>query len=146
MAHFGNFIKQCCGSVTFCYGSVTGSGSCFSRQWLTRCQSFLFKLFLPNSFWRYIYISFIDIKSKRSHKSRFILLFLLVYGIQIHIKYWRIQEAQKHMERIRTLGLKPSQPMLPPVRCAPLSSSTDERNTKYKHLSCPSVNSSLRVV
>jgi hypothetical protein len=65
--------KQCCGSVTFlervricgsvqltygsrsCFGSGSGSRSCFFRRWLTRCQ--FCSLFLQCFFTNYIYIS-----------------------------------------------------------------------------------------
>ncbi len=58
----------------------TGSGSCYFRQWPSRCQqkSNLKKILLI-TFWRYIYIIFKDKKVKKDTKqkeSRFFLLFL----------------------------------------------------------------------
>ncbi len=42
-------------------GSGFGSGSCYFRQWPSRCQqktNFLTQVFLPITFWSYIYIIF----------------------------------------------------------------------------------------
>ncbi len=65
--HFGTVRIRIRGSVPLTYGS----GSCFFRQWLTRCQQ---KIIFFQRFFAYYYqedtmISvFIDKKTKRSHK------------------------------------------------------------------------------
>ncbi len=81
-------MKQCCGSMTFWGGSGSGdpclwlmdpdpdpgSGSCYFRHWPSRCQqktNFLTQFFFIITFWRYIYIIFLKIKSpKESQNSR----------------------------------------------------------------------------
>ncbi len=91
-----NCYQQCCGSVTFWYGS--GSGSADPRRWLPdldpsffvssqqdACKKLVFfKVFLLITFWRYISISFLKYKiKKKSQNSRnqvFPTFFLLDSG------------------------------------------------------------------
>ncbi len=87
------FRNQCCGSMTFWYGS--GSGSAHPCLWLMDPDPdtavFVFdlqdvnkKLFflslLAYYFWRSIYIIFKDKKSKRSHKAVGIKVFLTIFS------------------------------------------------------------------
>ncbi len=66
-----------CGS-----GSGFGSGSCYLRHWPSRRQRKTNpkKVFLLITFWRYIYIIFKDKKSKRSHKTVGIKVFLTIFA------------------------------------------------------------------
>ncbi len=68
-----------------------GSGSCFFRHRLTRCQKTLsfFQSFWLITFWRYIYISF-NKKLSKEVEIKVFLTFLLVDE--------RIRMAQKHMD------------------------------------------------
>ncbi len=86
---YGTFVErlllycfdQCCGSMTFCGGSGSGSGSAVPCLWLVDPDPTIFvidlpkipiklikkKVFLLITVWRYII--FKDNKSKRSHKA-----------------------------------------------------------------------------
>ncbi len=66
-------------------GSGFGSGSCYFRHWPSECQQKInlkkFFCFL-GTFWRYIYIIFKDLKSKRSHTAVGIKVFLFLLGVE----------------------------------------------------------------
>ncbi len=68
------------GSMPLTNGS--GSGSCYFRHWPSRGQQKTNKkkVFLHITFWRYIYIIFKDKKSKRSHKTVGIKVFLTIFA------------------------------------------------------------------
>ncbi len=78
---------QCCGSITFWCGSGSadsclwlvdpdpepGPGSSYFRHWPSRCQQkkqISKHFFLFNTFLRYIYIIFLNVKVKESQNSR----------------------------------------------------------------------------
>ncbi len=108
----GIFIQKSnvCGSVTFRYGSgsislTSGSGSCFSPQWLTRSlqKVFFSKIFCLLLFEGTFTTVLIDKKSTevtRYQKSRFFLIFCLLMkdpdpGQYKIMKRIRILEAPK---------------------------------------------------
>ncbi len=92
---------QCSGSMTF----WCGSGSCHFRHWPSRRQQKTNwkKNFLLITFWRYIYIK--DKKSKTSHKTVGIKVFLLFLHDDRRI--W-IREGQKHVDPVDPGTLHPA--------------------------------------
>ncbi len=67
-------LNQCCGSVTFwyldpdlplAYGSGSGYGSCFFRQWLTRCQQVSLQCFASD----FLKVHFPQSKSQKEVKK-----------------------------------------------------------------------------
>jgi hypothetical protein len=74
--HFGSYLmpvglsnfSQCCGSVTYCYGSGSaplryGSGSFSFRQWLSKCQKIRF-------FLRFFAFYFLNVHLRQSSKIK----------------------------------------------------------------------------
>ncbi len=73
------------GSMPLTNGSGCGSGSFYAYHWPLRCQqktNLKKKVFLYNTFLRYLFIIFKDKKSKRCHKTVEIKVFLTIFA------YW----------------------------------------------------------